>query len=36
MQFCRLYTGSDGQSHFEELDQKEGSHYFLTAITPKR
>ena len=29
MQFCRLYTGDDGKSHFEDLDQKEGSKYFL-------
>jgi hypothetical protein len=35
MLFCRLYTGDDGKSHFEELDQKEGSKYFLTAITPR-
>ena len=35
MLFCRLYTGNDGKSHFEELDQKEGSKYFLTATTPK-
>jgi hypothetical protein len=35
MQFCRLYTGDDGKSHFEELDQKEDSKHFLTAITPK-
>ena len=31
MQFCRLYTGADGKSHFEELDQQEGSKYFLTS-----
>ena len=35
MQFCRLYTGADGKSQFEELDQKEGSQFFLTTITPK-
>ena len=35
MQFCRLYTGDDGKSHFEELDQREGSQYFLTDIIPK-
>jgi hypothetical protein len=29
MQFCRLYTGDDGKSHFEDLDQKEGSQHFL-------
>ena len=29
MQFCRLYTGADGKSHFEDLDQKEGSKHFL-------
>ena len=32
MQFCRLYTGDDGKSHFEELDQKAGSKLFLTTI----
>jgi hypothetical protein len=31
MQFCRLYTGADGKSHFEELDQQEGSDYFVTS-----
>ena len=35
MQFCRMYTGADGKSHFEELDQQEGSKFFLTTITPK-
>ena len=35
MQFCRLYTGDDGKSHFEDLDQGQGSPFFLTAITPK-
>lgn len=35
MQFCRLYTGDDGMSHFEELDQKEGSRLFLLAIAAK-
>ena len=29
MQFCRLFTGSDGQSHFEELDQSEGAAEFI-------
>jgi hypothetical protein len=29
MQFCRLYTGEDGKSHFEDLDQKAGSKHFL-------
>ena len=29
MQFCRLYTGNDGKSHFEELDQAESSEAFL-------
>jgi hypothetical protein len=35
MQFCRLYTGDDGKSHFEELDQKEGSKYFLANLAAK-
>jgi quercetin dioxygenase-like cupin family protein len=29
MQFCRLFTGSDGQSHFEELDQSQGAPEFI-------
>ena len=28
MKFARLYTGDDGQSHFEELDISEGSSLF--------
>jgi hypothetical protein len=35
MQFCRLYTGDDGKSHFEELGQHEGSKFFLTTIAAK-
>jgi hypothetical protein len=35
MQFCRLYTGADGKSHFEDLNQNQGSHYFLDTITTK-
>jgi len=35
MQFCRLYSGDDGKSHLEELDQSAGSSFFLTAITSK-
>jgi hypothetical protein len=35
MQFCRLYTGKDGKSHFEELDQAEGSPHFLKPFTVK-
>jgi hypothetical protein len=35
MQFCRLYSGDDGKSHFEDLDQREGSAYFLTGIAAK-
>jgi hypothetical protein len=31
MQFCRLYTGADGQSHFEELDQTQTSKHFFAA-----
>jgi hypothetical protein len=29
MQICRMYTGDDGKSHFEELEQNAGSRYFL-------
>ena len=32
MQFCRLYSGDDGKSHFEDLDQDEGSKHFLTSV----
>ena len=35
MEFCRLYTGDDGRSHFEELDQAEGSKYFAAAFAAK-
>ena len=35
MQFCRMYTGADGKSHFEELDQSQGSKFFSTAIAAK-
>ncbi len=28
MMFVRLYSGHDGQSHFEELDTREGSTLF--------
>ena len=35
MQFCRMYAGDDGKSHFEDLDQTQGSHYFLSNITAK-
>jgi hypothetical protein len=31
MQFCRLYTGKDGKSHFEELDQNDGAKDFMNA-----
>lgn len=33
MQFCRLYSGQDGKSHFEDLDQGEGSGYFLREVS---
>lgn len=33
MQFCRLYSGDDGQSHFEDLDQGEGSKHFLASVS---
>lgn len=35
MQFCRMYTGDDGKSHFEELAQTEGSKFFLSTIVAK-
>jgi hypothetical protein len=35
MQFCRLYTGDDGQSHFEELDQRDGAKFFLRSLPVK-
>lgn len=35
MQFCRMYTGSDGKSHFEELDQAQGGHEFMKAHSAK-
>jgi hypothetical protein len=30
-----MYTGDDGKSHFEDLDQTQGSQYFLSTITAK-
>ena len=35
MQFCRLYSGDDGKSHFEDLEQQEGSKYFLNSVAAK-
>jgi hypothetical protein len=35
MQFCRMYTGTDGKSHFEELDQAEGGTEFTKAHAAK-
>src|SRR6266536_3271018 len=35
MQFCRIYTGEDGKSHFEDLDQSEGSKHFLRSLPVK-
>ncbi len=32
MQFCRMYSGADGKSHFEELEQNAGSQAFLKLI----
>ena len=31
MQFCRLYTGDDGKSHFEDFDQSPGAAEFMVA-----
>jgi hypothetical protein len=30
-----LYSGDDGKSHFEDLDQHEGSTLFLTSVAAK-
>jgi hypothetical protein len=30
-----MYTGDDDKSHFEELDQTEGSQFFLRTIAAK-
>jgi hypothetical protein len=30
-----MYTGSDGKSHFEELDQSAGAQQFMTAHAAK-
>jgi hypothetical protein len=37
MQFCRMYTGNDGKSHFEELDQVPGreASFFSRTIDAK-
>lgn len=35
MQFYRLYTGNDGKSHFEELDQTQGSKHFSAPLAMK-
>ena len=35
MQFCRLYSGDDDKSHFEDLDQQEGSKHFLNSVAAK-
>jgi len=35
MQFCRIYTGADGKSHFEDLDQTQGAKHFLTGLDVK-
>lgn len=35
MQFCRIYTGADGKSHFEDLDQIGGAKEFMTAHAVK-
>lgn len=35
MQFCRMYAGDDGKSHFEELDQMQGAKFFLSTIAVK-
>ena len=35
MQFCRLYTGDDNQSHFEDLDQTEAGEFVLKTLAVK-
>ena len=35
MQFCRIYTGEDGKSHFEELEQNAASSHFLVSQPAK-
>jgi hypothetical protein len=35
MQFCRLYSGEDGKSHFEDLQQAAGAQYFLTNLAAR-
>ena len=35
MQFCRIYTGADGLSHFEDFDQNQGAKHFLTGLDVK-
>lgn len=35
MQFCRLYTGDDGRSHFEDLDRNGGAGLFQIPLTVK-
>ena len=35
MQFCRMYTGDDGKSHFEELEQDLGSKLFSNSLPVK-
>lgn len=35
MQFCRLYSGEDGKSHFEDLQQEAGSQFFLTNLAAR-
>jgi len=35
MKFCRLYTGQDDKSHFEDLDQSQSSAHFLATLPAK-
>ena len=35
MQFCRMYAGEDGKSHFEELEQQQGAKSFASRIDAK-
>ncbi len=35
MQFCRIFTGPDARSHFEDFDQSEGAKYFSTGFEAK-
>jgi hypothetical protein len=35
MQFCRIYSGADWQSHFEDLEQDKHAGFFLAELPAK-